>query len=77
MPLASAIARQSPGRGSSARRCRDSVSPSRVHVAVRAVGRAQVELRELLVERLVLAQRQRQRRAQRHALGAEERELLA
>src|SRR4051812_30035007 len=46
-------------------------------VRVRTVWRAQVELRELLVERLVLAERQRQRRPQRHPFGAEERELLA
>src|SRR5215470_13439640 len=46
------------------------------HVAVRPVRRREVQLSELLVERLVFAQAERQRRPQRHALGAEKRELL-
>ena len=43
---------------------------------MRAIRRTQVQLGELLIERLVFAQRHRQRRPQRHAFGAEEREFL-
>src|SRR5205085_4348328 len=43
---------------------------------LRAVGRVRVLQAQLLFERLVLAQNDRERRAQRHAFGTEERELL-
>ena len=45
-------------------------------VCVRAVRGCQVQLSELLLECLVLAQRDGERRAQRETLRAEERELL-
>src|SRR5262249_39369144 len=46
-------------------------------VTARAVGRFQIQLPELLVERAVLAQDHVDGRAQRNAFGREQRELLA
>ena len=55
---------------------RASVSPAANDAALGVVGRLQVELLELLLERLVLLERHRQRRAHRDARRVEERELL-